>query len=276
MEDAIVINAQRDKVFSKELPFFIQYHNVTSYPLHRHDFYEIEFVYGNGCHNVIDHIDHVINGKACFLYLPHTAHYYYSDNQLTQSCCNIAFSEVFVTAECMNLINSAHSYFSICIQENDMFPIEADIITLFKLYNSDSSLKKYLIKTRLETLILEICQCAFLQIAPVTGSGNTERLNMVLAYISQNFRKNITINELASIIYVSPQYFSAFFKKHFHDSYKSYITSIRMKHAMDLLIETKSSLKAIGNEVGYSSESNFIKAFVRFHGNHPNFYRNTL
>lgn len=56
-------------------------------------------------------------------------------------------------------------------------------------------------------------------------------------------------------------------------SYKSIVAAIRKKKAVDLLKTTDYPAEKIATELGYSDISNFYRAFKRWTGKHPGFYR---
>ena len=101
----------------KDMSCFAEVTSITTYPLHSHEFYEIELVSGNGCHNVIDGRDYLISGTMCFLYMPYTRHYYYSDNGSGVQISRIGFSETFLPKDFMNLILSSNKPISTVITE---------------------------------------------------------------------------------------------------------------------------------------------------------------
>jgi AraC-like DNA-binding protein len=56
-------------------------------------------------------------------------------------------------------------------------------------------------------------------------------------------------------------------------SYKSLVEDIRKNKAIDLLQTTTQSTQQIAAELGYSDLSNFYRAFKRWTGRNPGFYR---
>jgi YesN/AraC family two-component response regulator len=64
-------------------------------------------------------------------------------------------------------------------------------------------------------------------------------------------------------------------KEYAGESFRIYVTNLRMEKAMELL-KTGMSVAEISSRVGYSSVSHFIKTFRSFYGNKPSFYREQL
>ncbi|MCC8017628.1 MAG: response regulator [Lachnospiraceae bacterium] len=98
----------------------------------------------------------------------------------------------------------------------------------------------------------------------------------VKRYIRQNYNKDLSIKELASVACVSQNYFSAMFKKETGQNYKAYLTSIRMDEALRLLRETDYKTYEIGERVGYNNVRRFVDAFKQIYSVSPMEYRKAL
>ena len=88
-----------------------------------------------------------------------------------------------------------------------------------------------------------------------------EGLTFALEYINQNYNQQLTLNYIANICYMSPQYFSTLFKKHMGVTFNYYLTQIRLEHAIRLLQNSEMNIITIAFQSGFSSTSNFYRAF---------------
>lgn len=84
---------------------------------------------------------------------------------------------------------------------------------------------------------------------------------------------DLSAEELASIACVSPGYFSHMFKNETGQSYKSSLTDVRMKAAVELLLSSDLRLYEISEKVGYNNVRNFTQAFTKKYGVSPGEYR---
>lgn len=91
--------------------------------------------------------------------------------------------------------------------------------------------------------------------------GDKDRMNEVYTYLMQNFRKNISLEEVAEIANMSPTSFSRFFKVRTNKSFTSFITELRIGYACKLLLEDNNTIAQICYESGYNTLSNFNKQF---------------
>lgn len=99
------------------------------------------------------------------------------------------------------------------------------------------------------------------------------RLEDVFKYTNENFDKDIKLTDVASIIFVTPQYFSSFFKKVMGVTFIDYLNNIRINHAIKLLNQTDKKITHIAMECGFNNTSNFNNAFKKFTGKTPSQFR---
>ncbi len=88
----------------------------------------------------------------------------------------------------------------------------------------------------------------------------------IVKYLEENYARDIKIQEIENLVYMSPAYASRLFKKETSFSIQSCLINIRMKHAQDLLISTDMPIKDIAMAVGYSDIRGFYKMFAKYFG----------
>ncbi|AZO94695.1 response regulator [Halocella sp. SP3-1] len=99
-------------------------------------------------------------------------------------------------------------------------------------------------------------------------------INKVKKYISQNYSKKLTLQEISDHVYLSPTYLSFLFKNVTGEKYIDYLKKIRIKKAKELL-KGRLDLKIYeaANMVGYNDYKYFTLQFKKMVGISPTEYR---
>jgi AraC-like DNA-binding protein len=87
------------------------------------------------------------------------------------------------------------------------------------------------------------------------------KLEDVYAYLFNNFKNQITLNDVAKIAFMNPAAFSRYFKKVNRKNFSKYLNEIRIGYACKLLIEQKYNITDICFESGFNNLSNFNRQF---------------
>lgn len=105
------------------------------------------------------------------------------------------------------------------------------------------------------------------------ASKYTDRIRELSRFIENNYAKNLTLPELAEEFFLTPQYLSRFFSRHFHKSFNTYLMEVRLSHARQQLRETFLSMTEISAGNGFGNPSAFSKAFKKYFGCTPTAFR---
>jgi len=104
---------------------------------------------------------------------------------------------------------------------------------------------------------------------------NTSNITIKKAtkYIANNFPNNITLENVADEVHLSPAYFSSLFKQAMGISFKDYLNYVRIEESKRLLSNTDYSILDIAVATGYEDQSYFSKVFKKRTGLSPGKYR---
>ncbi|NMA67441.1 MAG: helix-turn-helix domain-containing protein [Clostridiaceae bacterium] len=96
-----------------------------------------------------------------------------------------------------------------------------------------------------------------------------------LDYISKNYMRKISLEEVAAEVYLSPSYFSKVFKEGVGTNFVTYLNKYRISVAKRLLMDNSIDIVDISNLVGYEDQSYFSKSFKKITGTTPGKFRET-
>ena len=106
----------------------------------------------------------------------------------------------------------------------------------------------------------------------IPSKGN-EIIKKAIRYISQNFSRNLTLDEVADHVHLNPAYFSTLFKQSIGSSFKEYLNMVRIEESKRLLSNTDYSIIDISLATGFEDQSYFSKVFKKYTGLTPKQYR---
>jgi YesN/AraC family two-component response regulator len=95
----------------------------------------------------------------------------------------------------------------------------------------------------------------------------------VKAYIYKHYSEQLSVELLASKVFLSSGYMSYIFKKETGVGISQFITTYRMEMAKRLLMDTNMKIVQISSEVGFNNSAYFGKSFKEYYGCSPEQYR---
>ncbi len=107
----------------------------------------------------------------------------------------------------------------------------------------------------------------------LTYSNEEDAISSALEYINQNYHKNLTLVDVAGHVFMSPSYFSMYFKKLTNQKFIDHLTQVRMEKAAYLLKNTGYNITSICEMVGYRHLGHFYSTFKKQYGITPAEYK---
>lgn len=98
-------------------------------------------------------------------------------------------------------------------------------------------------------------------------------LRDVMDEINHNYKKRITLNQLAKKYHFSPSYLSRLFLKETGLHFNDYLANLRLAEAISQLVFTSKSVNEIAEQSGFADNRAFLDAFKRANGVSPSTYR---
>lgn len=112
-----------------------------------------------------------------------------------------------------------------------------------------------------------------------SGSGRSRRefiLDEIRKYIEENYREDLTLDELSKMAGMDRFSFSKCFKERFGKGFISYLNEVRIGNAAELLRNEDLSVAEVAFSVGYGGTARFSRAFKERYGVSARVYRTSL
>lgn len=125
-------------------------------------------------------------------------------------------------------------------------------------------------------LTIWIAMCENLISAPREAAFDTRHLsvlkNMIL-YINRHYKEKLSLEGIARAGSVGKTNCCMIFKKYTNKTPNEYLTELRLRKGIQLLLETDMTVLAVSYEVGFSGAGYFSETFRQYYGCTPSAYR---
>ncbi|MBQ7247673.1 MAG: helix-turn-helix transcriptional regulator [Lachnospiraceae bacterium] len=114
----------------------------------------------------------------------------------------------------------------------------------------------------------------FLKTAILYDAKNENNLaHEIISYMEENFRSDISLQEIAELYGYEYHYLSRQFHRLFHINFKRFLSIYRADYARDLLIHSDADITEIAHLSGFQSIRTFNRVFLEQTGMTPSEYR---
>ncbi len=109
--------------------------------------------------------------------------------------------------------------------------------------------------------------------SPSLREADRQRIDRVLRFLNQNYRRSIFLDEAAEVAHLSAAAFSRFFRKTAGKTFTAYVNELRVAQACRFLIETDRNIAAVALDCGFENLSNFNRRFQELKKMSPREFR---
>ena len=159
-------------------------------------------------------------------------------------------------------------------------PIRSEVQCLMQRMQSEQGLTR--LALMLEVMGLLISHPKSLQtlstvgVFPASGRDSDQtdrRIDRVVRWIHEHLSHNLTIEDAAAKVHVSPAAFSRFFRRSLGKTFTEYVNDLRCTEAAIQLRKTDKPVATVAQECGFTTLSHFNRQFLLRHGQTPRHYR---
>lgn len=227
---------------------------------HRHDFYEIIYIYSGGCVQVINSVPQSFSTGDITMLCPGTAHYF-KDQQPNTSVISLSIKK------------EEMERFIYPYARDDRFAKNTEPVTVHLDLSEQRNIQNAYLPIISAPKELEEAYCKILLgvALPIfyskfiinsdnkLGAPHTFSLLLSAMMEPENIKKGI--DAMVEISNFSHSHLCRMFKQYMNVSPHQYITSLRMNYAFDLVTSSDMSFEAIAESIGYASFSHFSHKF---------------
>lgn len=257
---------------SKNDSFYASYkHKMHNKTTHWHDFYEIHLITDGSITECINgHKTEMGPGWIYFL-KPYDVHEYWTEKPV--SMYKIQFLIDILDADIQKTLISDKYRLAMKLPDKEF---DALIPTFNKIVEERNSNKHNRLK-----MISHLMNCLAIEMIRLSKNqsqhtSNSDSIVLALEYIHHNYTNNITMQQVANYVGLTPNYFCSKFHKEIGQSFKQYLRGLQLNHAATLLRVSDISVSNVCEETGINSLAHFLRDFKAFYGITPSQYRKKM
>ncbi len=101
----------------------------------------------------------------------------------------------------------------------------------------------------------------------------SKEIAQAVRFVQEHYRMNLSLQQLAERLELSPNYLSVLFKKELQVGFTDYVNRVRLEKAKELLLTTNLKSYEIAERTGFADDSYFSRTFMKHVGVRPNGFR---
>lgn len=109
--------------------------------------------------------------------------------------------------------------------------------------------------------VTKLREASALPVFTPVESSSDKAIEAALQYIKAHYKEELSLEKVASVVFLNPVYFSQLFKQKIGQGYKDYVITLRMEEAKQLLLHPKMKLADIAERIGYQDVRHFTQVF---------------
>lgn len=230
----------------------------TSFPLHSHDYFEIEIVLRGGGAQLLNSVEHALVPGSVTLLTP--ADFHRVDITEGTEIWNISFDSTLPDAELLTRLTECRGF------QRDVSPD--------RLARLDRAANFLLAECGEESPNFRPLISYLIELILPDAAVNSEQtpIGRALLYIDTYFRESPTLEQTAAKACLSPVYFGNLFKRTTGQTYLTYLNGRKLECAR-MLLENGVSVSQACFDSGFGSLSGFLYTFKQRIGTTPEEYR---
>lgn len=130
-----------------------------------------------------------------------------------------------------------------------------------------------LVGSELRAIFYHIASLLMGRFSASSDRGITDRMGAIRAFVAQHYAENLSVERMGRAFFVTPQYFSKYFKEQSGETFHRYLSRVRVRRAADALAQTDDTVLKVALDSGFPNAESLRKAFLQEYGMTPAAYR---
>ncbi len=293
LDDSVLIHYNdydflTDNIFDKGSNIFVNRHlasaNKMTCRLHRHNFFEICYVMKGSCVQNINNQNPVLlkEGNLCIMnpMVKHNLSIESDDNYVI----NILIKSNLFYSSFLTLLSSEKNMSSFFME----YILSQDLESNYQIFSIQKTdpindtvfhiIREYLHKGNYyETIITSLLIILFslvnreqekLYSSSIMENKVDSKLTAFFQYLSLNY-PNATLESTAEYLHFSPNYLSAYIKKHTGKTFRYILDQIKLNYAINYLLNSNLSISAISEMLGFKQPCNLYALIKKYYHTTP-------
>jgi len=250
---------------------------AKSEPAHFHQFIEIIYVLEGNLKIIIENNKYDASSEDIIVINANKKHSYYSTDDILIACFQIDYRQL---SELLNT-NRILFWCNSIVNKNAAYDELRDVMKqIFNQYNEKQGLGLIILRILYHKLLLILVENFLVSDDDkrFLNDRNLDenRIAEIVNYIHANYKKRISLNDLADQLFLSVPYLSKYFKRKMGMNFVDYVNNVRLFHAVDDLLYTDKSIMNVALDNGFASTAAFNKLFKNVYNTKPLKYRQQM
>ncbi|EJJ0922449.1 AraC family transcriptional regulator [Enterococcus faecalis] len=269
------MNYTNSRTFNPEILYAFDPWNEETHPYncHHHEFLEISILLEGESEYIVQGQQYHATTGTVFLFNPRTEHGEQQKAGTYSHQLHIGISNLYLEGLARNVFPNKSALLDLSHLHGAFLEKAWQIVHELNHQEVESALQiKALV---IELLVYILRSLAVDQENKIeTRLSKTEKrkrnlVNHTIYYLETHHDEEITLEQLAEMLYVTPTYLSKTFKAATGVGPINYLIQIRLNHAKELLKNDSLSVKEVAKTVGYEDAYHFSKLFKKYYGKSP-------
>jgi xylan 1,4-beta-xylosidase len=260
--------------FETFMPLRCMLHQLGYIEPHKHDYFEINLILSGHCTMVVDDKSYHLGPEDVISVDPYTSH------ELRGNDCVLICVQFEQSPFVQLLPEPQHPHFfcNSAVQGNNAaFDTIRTLIARLVKNNADKQQGYELRNCSYIYDFMDVMYNNFRISRTKAQDMQEHRYSVRIAHISrliqEHHMENLSLSQLADMVHLSAPYLSKFFDQQFGMTFLTYLTQVRLNHAVNLLLTSNKIIEDVSAESGFPNSHAFVQAFKKEYGVLPSVYR---